>query len=362
MPPRETLWPLDAHTPGKHRVLEEYLKAWVPILGTTQSRILFVDGFAGPGLYAGGEEGSPLIALRSFLDHNARSRITAELYFLFIEKDRERAAHLERTIPARVTLPRNAHYQVITGSFDETLHGALAPIEEAQRHLAPAFVMIDPFGVSDTPMSMVRRILRNPRCEVYISFMWEHMNRFMGGPEFASHLDELFGTTEWRSALHWDDHLARKAFIFDLYKQQLRAAGAEYVLHFELYRGAQLVYAVFFGTKSLKGCCRMKQAMWKVAPFGDFAFRGSRGGQIGLELTATDLSPLRNQLREHFGSGWVAIEAVNTFMESDATDYHPGQLKQKTLAPMEREGLLEVQAAAGRRRGQFPAGTRIRFR
>jgi hypothetical protein len=32
-------------------------------------RILFVDGFAGPGRYLDGEDGSPLIALKTLLDH-----------------------------------------------------------------------------------------------------------------------------------------------------------------------------------------------------------------------------------------------------------------------------------------------------
>jgi hypothetical protein len=222
--------------------------------------------------------------------------------------------------------------------------------------------MIDPFGVSDTPMDVIRQILRNPKSEVYVSFMWEHMNRFMAGGEFSPHLDELFGTGEWRSALALDGHLARKAFIFDLYKAKLREAGARHVVHFELYRGSQLVYAVFFATKSLRGCERMKEAMWKVAPFGDYAFRGSRAGQFGLELTPLDLAPLRRQLAERFTGEWTSIEDVVAFMQSDATDYHPGHLKKRTLAPMEREGLLEVQGSSSRRACQYPPGTRIRFR
>jgi hypothetical protein len=36
-----------------------YLDAWLPILSSVNSRILFIDGFAGPGEYAGSEEGSP---------------------------------------------------------------------------------------------------------------------------------------------------------------------------------------------------------------------------------------------------------------------------------------------------------------
>ena len=44
--PKETLWPLEPHTRGKHRVLKSYLDAWLPIMGKRNRRILFIDGFA----------------------------------------------------------------------------------------------------------------------------------------------------------------------------------------------------------------------------------------------------------------------------------------------------------------------------
>ena len=80
-----TLWPLGEHTPGKHLVLQGYLKAWYPILGMTQDRIVFIDGFAGPGEYEGGEPGSPIIALRTLKQHAAKMRFSAEVRFLFVE-------------------------------------------------------------------------------------------------------------------------------------------------------------------------------------------------------------------------------------------------------------------------------------
>ena len=50
---KKTLWPLEPHPRGKHLVLKFYLDAWLPILGTRSGRILFIDGFAGPGEYSG---------------------------------------------------------------------------------------------------------------------------------------------------------------------------------------------------------------------------------------------------------------------------------------------------------------------
>ena len=67
--PRTTLWPLEPHTEAKHRLLQRYLGAWFPILSRSSGRIVFFDGFAGPGEFEGGEPGSPILALQTLLDH-----------------------------------------------------------------------------------------------------------------------------------------------------------------------------------------------------------------------------------------------------------------------------------------------------
>ena len=63
--PKDTIWPIEPHTAAKHQILRKYLDAWLPILGTYNNRMLYIDGFAGPGEYTGGEPGSPIIALEA---------------------------------------------------------------------------------------------------------------------------------------------------------------------------------------------------------------------------------------------------------------------------------------------------------
>src|SRR5579864_4268748 len=110
MPPKTTVWDLDEHTRGKHVVLRRYLEAWLPILGSRHDRIIFIDGFAGPGEYSKGEPGSPLIALEAFVSHPAAAHM-AEVRFAFIETDPERAKHLEGVIARRYpSLPANCHF------------------------------------------------------------------------------------------------------------------------------------------------------------------------------------------------------------------------------------------------------------
>jgi three-Cys-motif partner protein len=65
--PKTTTWRLEAHTRAKHEILGRYLQAWTPILSASGlPHILYIDGFAGPGRYDGGEDGSPwLVGWRS---------------------------------------------------------------------------------------------------------------------------------------------------------------------------------------------------------------------------------------------------------------------------------------------------------
>ena len=361
MPPRTPTWPLDSHTKGKHLVLRHYMGAWLPILTSWNGRVLFIDAFAGPGEYSNGEDGSPVIALRALIDHTAKSLIQSEVRYLFIEKETDRYEHLKQVLSDLDNeLPSNCSYTVINSTFDETLTDVLDNIDQQNKRLAPAFVMIDPFGVSETPMSTIGRILKNPRSEVYISFMYRDINRFREHPNFERHLDELFGCSTWRQGIDLAEGKERKDFFYDLYSNQLKANGAHYVVRFELYEGQQLVYAIFFGTQHLEGCNKMKQAIWKVAPLGDFRFRGSQISQLVLGEGLVDFSLLESDLQERFrGKGWQKIEDVEDFVKSDATDFHSGHLKRNTLTPMENSDKIEVERPPGRR--GFVPGTRIRF-
>ena len=193
----------------------------------------------------------------------------------------------------------------------------LDDLDEQGNRMDPALVMIDPFGVKGMPMAVIRRILANPQCEVYVSFMWEAMNRFISRPEFEAPMDELFGSREWRSAteLAGDE---RKDLLHRLYRRQLKEAGAKQVVHFHLFSGNRLKYSIFFGTRHKKGSDRMKKAIWKVAPWGDFQFRGAKQDQVVLlGLETPDFRPLRRQLLDRYGRrGWVTVQNVLEFVRS----------------------------------------------
>ena len=359
-PPKQTVWPLEPPTQGKHLVLRSYLNAWIPILATWNKRLLFIDGFAGPGEYEDGEDGSPVIALKALIEHTAK--ISSEIVFLFMDNDKNRTEHLDQVLDnLSPKPPPNAKIQIIQGKFDDTMDQVLEQIEEQKKQLAPCFVMIDPFGISDTPMSIIKRIVSNPRSEIYVTFMYEFFNRFKKTTEFEKHLDELFGCENWREGIDIQDYEKRKNFFFDLYKGQLKKAGCKYVVSFDLYKGKRHVYSIFFGTQHLKGCDVMKSAIWSIAPLGDFRFEGTQSAQLTLNINNPDFKPLKEALKKRFcNKDWIRIEIIMEFVASDETDYCTGQVK-SILREMELSNEIEVDESSRRKKRTYPDGTKIRF-
>src|SRR5689334_167551 len=95
--PSSVLWDADPHTTAKHRLLENYLAAWLPTLLQGRSRrVTSAEGFAGPGIYRGGEPGSPVIALRTFLAHRNLLEADRTVDMVLVEEDGRRLAELRR--------------------------------------------------------------------------------------------------------------------------------------------------------------------------------------------------------------------------------------------------------------------------
>lgn len=326
-------------------------------------RVLYIDGFAGPGSYTGGEDGSPLIVLKSARDHHARPK--SEVAFIFIEKDEKRFDHLLQTIEQiKPTLPHNFRVHCIRGTFDDQMTEVLNGIDQERAKLAPSLVFIDPFGFSHTPFRTVNRIMQNPRCEILVTFMYEEINRFLAYPDHAETYDQLFGTDAWRAVLQVAEPGERWRIIHDIYRDQLRRAGVEHVRSFEmLNQGNRTDYFLFFGTHNLLGLEKMKEAMWQVDPSGAFHFSDFTDANRTMNLFSAepDFEGLKRMLVGQFRRADVSIENLANFVLSD-TPFLRTHFKTQILKPMEQQGELSVsRAKVGRRQGTFPDGTIIRF-
>ena len=354
----KTFWERDEQTEGKHLILNRYLDGWFPILGRWNGRLLFIDGFAGPGEYKDGEPGSPQVALESIRRHKQGNSLRGvEVVCIFIEADDKRMLHLARLVEQQPSIP-DTTIHVLSGTFDDHMNAILDQINVQNVHLAPAFVMIDPFGAKGSPMSLINRILGNAKSECMISFMYEPIRRFHRQPELEQHLDELFGTSKWQRCIEMEESDAKKQFLHGLFSKQLKKHGAGHVVAFEMWKGNKHIYTIYFASGSLKGCNLMKQVIWNVEPSGSYAFRGHAGQ--GRMLLDANTEPLAKQLRDEFGTRATRIEQIEQFVMSDRTIYHLGHLRRKTLQPLERKGAIAV-VRPPRVKG-FPSGKGVKVR
>src|SRR5579864_2563769 len=358
-----TIWPLEPHTAKKHEILKRYFDAWLPILATTNLRVIYIDGFAGPGVYSGGEDGSPVIVLKAALGHKYKP--TTEFCCLFVEADKKRYDHLVSVLASlEPTLPRNIKFQTINTTFDDKISRILDDLTAKKQVLFPTLSFIDPFGFSHTPFKTIARLMEHPKCEVLINFMYEEINRFLGLPDYAKTFDELFGCPDWRGALELSTQEERVAAIRDLYLRQLQTIG-RYARSFQMINvGNRVDYFLYFVTDNTLGLQRMKESMWKVDPTGEFQFSDltDASHQLVLSFAATpNFDSLREMIIRKFSGLKVEIGDLEQWVVTD-TPYLPKHLRKPILEPMEDDGCISiVPLKPNRRLHTYPPGTILRF-
>ncbi|MDO8691057.1 MAG: three-Cys-motif partner protein TcmP [Dehalococcoidia bacterium] len=363
--PATPIWDLDPHSHGKHEILRRYMQAWMAILGQSVPELVYIDGFAGPGRYSRGEDGSPIIALKVALEHRAQIRST--IRFLFVEQHNERANALAQILDG-IERPANFLVRVAGGTTFEQAVGSFLDEYGAKGQLPPPmFIFIDPFGWSRVPFQLVRRILSFRSCEALITFMYEEINRFIGHPDQEHNFDAFFGTDEWRHCIALGAPKERKRYLHDLYLRQLRvAAGVQYVRSFEMRNEKDVTdYFLFYATHNLLGLKRMKESMWVVDPSGAFRFSDATdprqlvlfGGEPQYEI-------LRSQVTDRFRGQETTVGDIEKFVVAE-TAFRETHYKRQVLRVLELSQptrLVLIDPPSHRKAGTYPdLSQRVRF-
>lgn len=348
-------------------MLRSYLDAWLPIMShgahyrsvMGKGRLVLVDGFAGPGRYSTGEDGSPLVMLKAFLEHTQRQLITADLLYLFIEERHDRIERLREEV-AKLKLPSQVQVRLEEGRFEAVFTGLLDEIESSGAQLAPTFAFIDPFGYTGNPMDLAGRFLAFQRCEAMVYMPLPFVNRFVGRAGQEQALTALYGSERWRKALEHQG-ASRVQFLHELFQEQLCFESSERLVRsFEIPTAEGNGYRLYFTTGNEKGLEKMKEAMWRADPLGGERFRDTTDELVLFE-PEPDTSPLLRALKAHFGDRTFSIEEAERFTLLDTAYLPRAHLKQRTLAPAERSEHL-VALSPRKRRATYPARTQLRFR
>ena len=363
----DTVYKCEPHSIMKHKILESYLTPWFHILSKYNPVVQYVDCFAGAGEYDDSKTtGSPIIALKCLNEHKLKDEmfLRSSFNFVFIEKEADRAAALQKTVDS-MSLHKRITVGVINDTFEnemEKLYGT----EDSPKHtnLAPTFAFIDPFGYSQIPMRYVRRILETPKCEVLVNVMVDFAKRFSFSGMQDTALDRLFGCHDWAGVLDIpeDRKEERNEFLMNLYIRELTKnldKGFKFTLQFKMInKMGRESYRLLFATKNALGFELMKESMYKADERGSYTFDDRLAGisylvnymeeKIWVEDAANNLSKtfkgkiiLGKSLKKHIieETGWIYRASI--------------------LKRLEEKGHIQIDGR--QRRNTYPDDCKIKF-
>lgn len=356
-----TVWECSPHTQAKHRILRGYLDAWFPILSRypKAKRVLYVDGFAGPGVYEGGEPGSPLIALDSAV--NSPHQFPRPVRMVFIEARRDRFEHLRNTLAQRSEedriCERNRNVEVRDphhGSCEDVLGSALDGYDEKKLGFGPALVFLDQFGYSDVSLELIGRIMAHETCEVFSYLDVTGIRRFCSDRSKHPAITRAFGTERWMDIAFGGTKQDFIPALAALYKSQLKQqANAGYVWQFSMHgEHGEALYWLSFCTNHIRGLEVMKEAMRRVDDSGG-RFQFSDANNVDQMLLFSQYSDdwLEDHLARLFSTRTVTVGDIQRHVLENT----PGIRFKKVLARLEKDGRIDVPSPPPkRRRGNFP--------
>lgn len=304
----------------KHELIETYLKGWFPKLGFWSGRVVYVDTHAGRGSYAGENPGSPLVALRTLLEHAARDHLlgNSEFRFVFLERDGRNASELTKEVEQIEGLPDRIFVDIECDDAFQVLRREVDALRSAGQQMAPAFLFVDPYGFS-LPGDLLAEIMELGRVELFVNVMWRELDMAIrqepeAGHGQAENLDRLFGSDAWRS-IRGDTMVRRADQAARLLADRV---GAKWWTHVRMVSGGDAVrFFLLHLTNHDDGRDLMKECVWKVCPGGSMSVRQSEDpNQFFLIEQEPDLAPLRRWLLDRLHAGPVSTDTLKEELRS----------------------------------------------
>ena len=298
-------WKYEKQTKVKHQVLVAYFEPWVKILGQN-SKVCFFDCFGGCGAYideAGNQYyGSPFLLAEKASE--LKDSLNRDTEIFVVEEDADAFANLQTIKEERSDL--KILPQLANSTFEAIIHNSWT---KKVYETYPCFFFIDPFGFSIKLADMID-IMKFPKNEMFINFMYDHVSRFLEKEDLHSTYDDFFGTSEWRDAFKLSGE-ARENKIIEVYRKQLKRV-AKYVFAFRMSYPdrARTYYYLFHVTNSIKGCTIMKSA-FAAQNLGRVEYLGERGNALTIfDLSVVKQDDIKMFLQERYPGRSISFEQI----------------------------------------------------
>lgn len=293
-------WPMAPHTGAKHDIYRTYLAKWFPILLGGKRKpypsATYAEGFAGPGIYSEGQEGSPILAVRALVENVPAERGVVK--FVFIDDDPRCIALLNQQLLSSFTVrPRSIEAMPVAITEGTCAKALETELDRMKSWGQPIFAVLDSWGNAPVPYQLIRRLAQNPATEVIVTLQPQHFLRFV--EQMTEGADDVFGGNPgWRDIVAMSDPEAKRRHLLTAYREMLASAGFSYLLDFELIdRRGQSLYLVF-ATNHKLGVEKMKDSLWAVDPVFGVGFRDPRDvlQQSLFEPDEAEVAPLAGLL------------------------------------------------------------------
>ena len=245
----------------KHRVLQRYLQAFSPIIGSRYDEIVYVDCMAGPW-----ESRDPALSDTSFATALAvlrsckREGRCKAVRALLIENDPEKYKRLEEYASSINDI------EVTTKCWDYNDHIAdIVRFAKRNRNSFP-FFFIDPTGWSEARIDRIAPLLRIEPGEVLINFMSSWIIRFFD--DATKPFDKLLSTDVTYLRSLSGDELEDQ--LINSYAMQVRKVGNygfSCAIPILMSDRDSIHYHLVYGTRGFKGLEEFKKTEAVAIPF-----------------------------------------------------------------------------------------------
>ncbi|MDD5568088.1 MAG: three-Cys-motif partner protein TcmP [Candidatus Omnitrophica bacterium] len=342
------IWPQELHTKAKHLILKAYLQSWLAIVGQRFQKIVYVDGFCGPGIYENNEPGSPILAINTIKEvlnklGSARNLKSEKIELYFFDTDGDRIESLRGEISKTSIDGSRIKVVIEQGEFEERVLPIVKGLQ-AERALygtiSPSLFFVDPFGVKGFSLSLIGEIFRLNSSEIFLLFDVDGIDRILRAwDEANSHIMlAIYGDSSREELLKikdLPDQNQRLKMLRDLFWVALRNQRVGGIIPFGMFDYSQkILYDLIFLTNVRTGFSKMKEAMWKVDDSGEFKFSDAEHGeQLRFKFTVNHEDNLWGILMAKFHGQKVSGLAIKNFV-CDKTIYLD---KHKTAALKKHE-------------------------
>ena len=214
------------HSVVKHALLKGYLEKLLFIMGMTGTReIVYVDCFSGPYKDESSDIQATSIAISLEILNKVKDALATQnkhitVRAIYVEKKKSSFKRLKDYLDNHC--PSSIQAFPIYGDYAENTDEIL----RLCGNNSFAFFFVDPLGWTDVGIPRLGKLLSRPKSEFLITFMYDHLNRFVEKTELSKQVSEMLGTLsdgDYQNiqSLPPKD---REEFIVQKYREQIMAA------------------------------------------------------------------------------------------------------------------------------------------